>query len=261
MVSNALVCHIYWYRAVLGGLTEDDQTSFVSENTKILLFKEIYRKLVTFIVDSPFTGVRIACSLLIAEASGSVPRIEPSINVLEMAYFALEVLDGSFFCLKTIGDESGLVPATLAAIFLIDWEYNMAAASDDTLDEITSKMNTRLDFCASVHSFRSKISSQFLKSLSVNSRNSLRSILVQSIRFAIFKEDKLDTDKITSLCCLWTLEVLECLCWDQFEEQELLDQFLYKDDFWPLWVLPNICRGERSASLKIESISSKVQFV
>ncbi|GMP89851.1 hypothetical protein CsSME_00041233 [Camellia sinensis var. sinensis] len=243
-------------RAVLGGSTEDDQTSFVSRNAKILIFKEFCKKLVTFTMDSTFTWIRDACSLLIAEANDSVLRIEHSVPVPEMAHFALEVLDGSLFCLKTIEDESWLVRSTLAAIFLIDWEYSMAIVSDDALDgESTRKMKDRLDCSASVHDFRSKISSQFFKSLNGNNRNSLGSILVQSIRFAIFKEDEFDTNKVTSLCCLWMLEVLGCLCQDQFEEQELLDQFLSKSDSWPLWILPDFSTGERSATLKTENIS------
>lgn len=105
-LSHAEFCHVCCYRAVLGGSTEDDQTSFLSRNAK----------LVTFTMDSTFNWVRDARSLLIDD---SVPRTEPSMDVLERAQFSLEVLDGSFFCLKTIEDETKLVPATLAAIFLI----------------------------------------------------------------------------------------------------------------------------------------------
>ncbi|XP_057483183.1 E3 ubiquitin-protein ligase listerin-like isoform X2 [Actinidia eriantha] len=240
-------------RAVLGGSTEDDQTCFVSRNAKILIFKELCKNLVTFALDSTFTWVKKTCSLLTAEANDSVPRIE---NVLEMAHFSLEVLDGSFYCLKTIEDENELVPGTLAAIFLIDWEYRLAIVSNAALDdETTRKMKSRTDFCAYVHSFRGKISNQFFKSLSLRSRNSLGSILVQSIRFAVFKEDEADIDKLTSLCCLWMLEVLEVLGQDQFEEQALLDQFLSKGDFWPLWILPDFCTGGKPTTLEIENIS------
>ncbi|GFZ19943.1 HEAT/U-box domain-containing protein [Actinidia rufa] len=240
-------------RAVLGGSTEDDQTCFVSRNAKILIFKELCKNLVTFALDSTFTWVKKTCSLLTAEANDSMPRIE---NVLETAHFSLEVLDGSFFCLKTIEDENELVPGTLAAIFLIDWEYRLAIVSNAALDdETTRKIKSRTDFCAYVHAFRGKISSQFFKSLSLSSRNSLGSILVQSIRFAVFKEDEADIDKLTSLCCLWMLEVLEVLGQDQFEEQSLLDQFLSKGDFWPLWILPDFCTGGKPATLEIENIS------
>lgn len=215
--------------------------------------------LVTFTMDSTFKWVRDAHSLLIDD---SVPRVELSMDVLERAHFSLEVLDGSFFCLKTIEDETELVAGTLAAIFLIDWEYRMAAASNDALDDETArKMKARMDFGASVHAFCGKISGSFFESLSRDLRNSLGSILVQSIRFAIAEEDRFDAGKLISLCSLWMLEVLECLCLDQFEEHKLFDQFLSNGDFWPLWVMPDFSTGGRSATLRIEKISINVRIV
>ncbi|KAL6967782.1 RING-type E3 ubiquitin transferase [Sarracenia purpurea var. burkii] len=242
-------------RAVLGGATEDDQTPFLSRNAQIVIFKELYFKLRSFTMDSPLAWVRDACSLLIAEGNDSVARIEPSVDVLEMAHFSLEVLDGSFFCLKTIEDENELVSGFLATIFLIDWEYVAITSNDPFDDETTRKMKARMDFSAFLHAFRCKISNSFFKSLSVNSRKSLGSILVQFIRFAIFKEDKFDNDKLSSFCCLWMLDVLGCICQDQFEVQELLDQFLSKGDFWPSWILPDFNSGGRSAILNVENIS------
>ncbi|XP_052185068.1 E3 ubiquitin-protein ligase listerin isoform X2 [Diospyros lotus] len=242
-------------RAVLGGSTEDDKICLVSRNAKILVFKEICRNLVTFMMDSPFTWVRDSCSLLTADANGSMPR-RHNVNVLNMAHFALEVLDGSFFCVKTIEDEDGLVPGTLAAVFLIDWEYSMAVVSENANeDEATRKILGRMDFYASLHDFRGKLSTQFFKNLSMNIRNNLRRILIESIRFAIFKEDKFYIGKERSVCCQWMLDVIRCLCESQNEEQELLDQFLSKSEFWPLWVLPDACTGERSAALKTGNIS------
>lgn len=256
MHTHADFCHVCCCRAVLGGSTEDDQTSFVSRKAKILIFKELRMNLVAFTMDSTFMWVRDACSLLMDD---SVPIIEPSMNVLESARFSLEVFDSSFFCLKNIEDENELVPGTLAAIFLIDWEYRMAVASNDALDDETiRKMKGRMDFGASVHALRRKISSPFFKSLSTDIRNRLGSILAQSIRFPIFGEDRFDAGKLISLCCLWMLEVLECLCLDQFEEHQLLDQFLSKGDFWPMWILPDFSTGGRSASLRIEKISPNV---
>ncbi|KAA8549476.1 hypothetical protein F0562_001160 [Nyssa sinensis] len=247
---------VRFLRAVLGGSIVDDQASFVSRNAMSMIFKEVFRKLVTFIMDSTFTWVTDVCSLLTAEANVSVPRFESSINVLEMAQFALEVLDSSFFCLKTFSDESGLVPGIFAAIFVIDWECSMAAVSNDELDsESTRKIKSMPDFCESVHTFRCKISSEFFKNLSIDGRERLGIILIKSIRFTILKEDKLDADKITSLCCLWLLEVLDCLCHDHFEEQKLLDQFLSEGDLWPFWIMPDLSIGKGSATLKIENIS------
>ncbi|XAR60795.1 hypothetical protein NMG60_11034309 [Bertholletia excelsa] len=222
----------------------------------ILTYKELCRKLVAFLMGSTFTWVRNASSLLISDENNSQPSIEPCMNGLEMARFALEILDGCRFCLKTIGEENMLVTDTLAAVFLMNWEHSMAVLSLDALDDETNQeMKPRMEICTCAHNLHGKITPQFFKDLSVNSRKKLGRILIQSIRSIVFQENKVDIDKVTSLCCLWVLEVLDCLCLDQCEEQELLEQFLSKSDFWPIWVLPDSCTGERSATLKTESIS------
>ncbi|CAK9166922.1 unnamed protein product [Ilex paraguariensis] len=246
-------------RLVLGGAMEGDQTSFVTRSTSILIFEEVFRKLLTFVMDSTFSWVRSAGSLLIAEGIDSKLQYESSINVLGMAHFALEVLSGSFFCIKSFGNEIGLVPGLLATIWVIDWECSMASVSNDELDgESSEKTKARLGCCESVHTFRCKIGNQFFKSLSTDIRHRLGNVLIQSIKSAIFKEEKVDIDKMISLCCSWMLEVLECLCQDQFEEQILLDQFLNKSDLWPLWIIPDVSNGKRSATLKTENLSLKV---
>ncbi|KAK9280494.1 hypothetical protein L1049_014186 [Liquidambar formosana] len=204
-------------RAVLGGSTEDNQSSFLSRNAMILIFEELFRKLLTFIMESSFTWVRDAGSLLTAEAKYPVPESKSSINMLEMAQFALQILDRSFFCLNTFDEESELLTRISAAIFIFDWEYSMMKTSVDALDqESVKRIKARLDFGESVHAFHCKISNQFWKSLSIQNRKRLESILIQSIRFAIFKEDKLNTNKVTSLCCLWMLQVLECISQDEY---------------------------------------------
>ncbi|XP_047330718.1 E3 ubiquitin-protein ligase listerin isoform X2 [Impatiens glandulifera] len=240
--------------SVLGGLTED-QTSFVSRDTKILVYEEIYRKLLNFMEDSTFSWTRYSHSSLVKN-SDSISKVEPSKDALEMAYFALEVLNGSFFVLKTIGDRVELVSGILAVIFLLSWEYKAAEEFHDAIEgETCSKLKERMDFCASVHNFHGKINSQVYRSLSTSIRKDLASILAESMRFAIFKEDKLDTSKLASLCCLWMTEALERLCMDLTEEQKFLDQFLSKDDSWPLWVSPDIKLGKRSATVNVESVS------
>ena len=42
--------------------------------------------------------------------------------MIEMVEFDLEVLDGSFFSIRTLDDESNLVSNILAALLVIDWE-------------------------------------------------------------------------------------------------------------------------------------------
>lgn len=239
--------------AVLGGSKEGDETTFVSRNTLILIFEEVFRKLLSFVLESSLTWVRDAGSLLAAGVKNFGMELESSLNVSEMALFALEVLDGSFFCLKTLGEENGLVTGILAATFITDWEFSIGTAIGDAIDDESRKrIKARLDFGESVHAFHCKISNHFWKSLSINHRMRIGIILTQSIRSAVFNEDRLNADKITSLCCLWMIEVLQRLCQYQDEEQNLMDQLLSKNDTWPLWTSPDFNTSKGIAALDVE---------
>ncbi|KAK2652877.1 hypothetical protein Ddye_012733 [Dipteronia dyeriana] len=241
-------------RALLGGSREGNQFPFVSRNALITIFKEVLKKLLTFLLESSFTWIRDTGSHLSSVVSDLMLENGNSINVIEMAQFALDLLEGSFFCLKTLDDDSGLVSSISVAVFLIGWEFSMATAIDDTLeDESKEKIKTRLVFCESMNAFRTKINIQFWKSLSIDNQKRLGSMLIHSIRVAIFKEDNLNTEEMVSLCCMWMLEVLDCLGQEQHEKQTLLDQLLSKGDKWPLWISPNFCTPKRSAALNIEN--------
>ncbi|XP_024020214.1 E3 ubiquitin-protein ligase listerin isoform X1 [Morus notabilis] len=232
--------------AVLGGSTKGDETSFVSRNASILIFEEILKKLLLFILESSSNWVRHACSMLTAGAVNSLLESKSSVDMAEEAEFALQVLDGSVFCLKALCEESDLVPSILAAVLVLDWEYRMGRSSDDPFDDETTRASkARLDFGESVHVFCCKRSNQFQKCLNIQNLKRLQSILVQCIRSALFTEDKLNTENITSSCCMWVLEVLDYFCQDQSEEQDLLSQLLYKSDMWPLWIVPDFSIAER----------------
>ncbi|KAL5580602.1 hypothetical protein UlMin_013044 [Ulmus minor] len=242
--------------AALGGSTEDDKTSFVSRNSSILIFEELMKKLLSFILESSVTWVRDTCSILSAGTLNSGLEFESAVNVAEMAHFAVKVLEGSLFCLKTLGEESDFVPGILAAICVIDWEYSMRTSiGDDCNDETRTETKARLDFGQTVHAFRCDISNQFWKSLGIQNRKRLGSILVHCIRSAIFNEDKLNTDDITHLCCSWMLEVFCCVCQNQMDEHDLLDQLLSKNDIWPLWTILNFSTAEQLV-LKKASLDS-----
>ncbi|CAL8160412.1 unnamed protein product [Prunus armeniaca] len=236
---------------VVGGSTKNNQTSFVSRDALVLIFEEVFKKLLSFILASSFTWVRnagplLSPNLLTSGANNIGLEFESSVTMFEMAQFALEVLDGTLFSLKTLGEESGLVSVILSAIFLIDWEFLVLVTIRDDApdDESKEKLKSRLVFSELFHAFRCKISNQFWKSLSLHNRQALGSSLIQCMRSAIFNEDKLDTEKFTSLCCLWMLEVLDCLSQDQYEEQNLLDQLLCQGDRWPLWIVPDFSSPE-----------------
>lgn len=246
-------------RALLGGSTEGNQVSFVSTNILIMIFKELLKKLVPFLGESSFTWVRDASSLLTSEAKDFRFEIGKSVNVIEMAQFALDILDGSFFCLKRIDDESSLLSSISAALFIIDWEYSMATVLDDTLDdESMKKINARLNVCKSVHVFRSKINNGFWRSLNIDNRKKLWSILIRSVTNAIFKEHNMKSDKLVSLCYSWMVEILEYLSQNPYEEQNLLDQLLSGDATWPLWINPNLSTPKESDALNTPNESLNI---
>ena len=245
-------------RAVLGGSVEDDQASFLSRDAMILIFEDVLKKLLTFIMTSSFIWVKDAGSLLAPTAVDSMTELESSVNMLEATQFALEILDGSFFCLQTFCEGSEVVPCLSAALFIIGWECNMARALDNAFDDQSMEITkARMNFGEALLSLRGKINKTFWQSLSIPNQKKLGSILILTIRSAIFKEDKVNANEITSLCFLWMAEVLECLCQDQYQEQNFLDLFLANSDVWPLWIMPDSGCAKRSASLKIKEISIK----
>lgn len=210
-----------------------------------MIFEEILKKLISFILDSPCSWVRHACSMLTGGPINLELEFKSSNNMFEMVQFSLEVLHGSFFCLEILGEESRIIPGILAAIFIIDWEFNLGKIIDGMEKKIA-----RLDIGQSVHALHCRMNNQFWTSLGTDGRKILETILVQCIRSAIFSEDKVNTEKFTSLCCNWMLEVLGSICQDHYEEQHILDQLLCKDEKWPFWTIPGFSSTEPSVPEK-----------
>ncbi|QCE01031.1 stearoyl-CoA desaturase [Vigna unguiculata] len=253
--------HVQFICSLLGGLTEE-KSSFLSRNALILIYEEIFRKLLCFLQTSPFFWVRNAASVLINDEKTSV-EFDSSLNIIEIAKFALDILDGSFYSLKTLDGESGLVSGILSAIFVIEWECNLSKALGDSLDDNSMiQIKPRITFGEYVCAFHNKINVQFLKSLCSDSRKRLSNILVQSTRLALFSEDRLSNDEIVSLCCTWVLEVLEHVCLDENEEQSVLQYLLSKDEVWPVFVAPNFSLTKASGDKKfvafIDRLISKI---
>ncbi|KAE9615114.1 hypothetical protein Lal_00048152 [Lupinus albus] len=250
--------HVQLVCSLLGGSSEGRSYSFLSRNALILIYEEIFRKLLDFIQNSSFLWVQNAASVLsnnvnICVESGSSP------NIVEMAQFALEVLGGSFFCLKALDGQSELVSGILSAIFIIEWECNLSKSQVDLFDEKSmSKIKSRLAFGENVCSLREKINVQFVKSIWLDSRKRLLNNLIQSVRSAAFVEDKLIDDGITSLCCTWVLEILECICVDENEEQNMLHQLLNKADNWPVFVVPDFGSTKVSGNRKFVALIDKL---
>ncbi|KAE8667455.1 HEAT/U-box domain-containing protein, putative isoform 2 [Hibiscus syriacus] len=145
--------------SVLGGATEGNLDSFVSRKSMVLIFKEVLRKLNSFIMDSSFSSVKQAGALFDPEENCLGLASKNPANVVDMACFALGIVEGSFFCLRALDEERGLVSSISAAVFIIDWEYRMAVAREDALDDESRKMiEAQMGICESAHGYLSKIS-------------------------------------------------------------------------------------------------------
>ncbi|EEF44675.1 conserved hypothetical protein [Ricinus communis] len=236
--------------AVLGGSVGGNQISFVSRNSLILVYKEVSKRLLALICESPFSSIRDFGILLTPGANNFGVDDKNSMDVIKIAQFALDILVGSLYCLKTLSEEVELVSGILASVFIINWEQSIEATMDDALDDDSKKKDKGWsEFNESLHGFYNKISDEFWKGLSISILKRLGSVLVQFIRSIIFKEGNLNENRITSLCCEWMLEVLACLCHNQDEEQNLLNQLFRKDDTWPSWITPDFGAPVQAASL------------
>ncbi|CAN1266381.1 E3 ubiquitin-protein ligase listerin [Linum perenne] len=240
--------------AILGGSSNDDQIFFVSKNIIISIVKMFSKRLFSFVAKSSFESVRDSGSVLNAETDCAEIGNESSVNTVEMAQSSLRVLRNSFFCLKPISEDSGLVSGMLASIFIIKWEFEMMKMEEHaTNDESNEKMIGRREVCQVAHDLCLKEKDALCKSLPANIRMKLGNLLVQSIRLVIHKELKLSASMLTSLCCSWMGELLASLCLDETEEQTLLDQLLSKDQNWPSWIVSDFTGGSSSSTFNMEN--------
>ncbi|OWM68706.1 hypothetical protein CDL15_Pgr024893 [Punica granatum] len=229
--------------SALGGATENDQIVLVSGDAFVLIYNNILEKLIDFILVSPLTWVKEAGCLLRIRETNVEPKDESFGNRIEMAKFALDVLSGSLYALTKLDEESELPTHILAAVFIISWECSIEGLLDEALSYELDNMKARFDSSKTVQSLCSKINKIFCQNLGVHSRKNARIILAQSIRCTIFREQKLDPDKLTALCCTWMLAIVDCFCQDEDEEQHLLEQLLHQGDGWPLWCSEDVFIG------------------
>ncbi|KAJ0978328.1 hypothetical protein J5N97_013802 [Dioscorea zingiberensis] len=265
--------YAHFLRVLLGGSTENDQSCFLSREAIRVIFNGILRHFVELLRTSPFEWAKSSCSFLFcAEFDESVQILDSSFSEkLEMARVALQVLEGSIYCLRTLDEDCKLVPCILAAIFIIDWECIMASegALDDEFlgtyvdtcspksgnviyDHQQEQVIDKLAFGRELHAFRCGISSSFWRSLSSCRLLQIGNILVQVLRFSVFEMDGFSASRTSALCCEWALDMLNVLCHDHDELQNMLDQLLCEDKSWPLWAKPVHNDGERSAVVQVE---------
>ncbi|KAG7538391.1 Zinc finger RING-CH-type [Arabidopsis suecica] len=223
--------------SVLGGSTQDSSISFVSRSSLVLIYRGILEKLLSFIKQSPLCSVNDTCSSLIVEAIDF--DLSSSVDVIVVAKFAAEVIDGSFFSLKSLNQDTTLLSTILSSIFIIDLESRMTSLVDSTLSESKEKRKDRNLVCDYIHAVCSKMDNQFWKSINYDVRNSSASILVQFLRSVVLLEDDLQPFELALLCASRMTEVLEYLSLDQSDEENIRGLLLLERDVWPIWVSPS----------------------
>lgn len=257
--------------AALGGSSEYDQACFLPGEIVLLVFEEILKKLVGFLVVSPFKWAKSASSLLLSyETWDLIQKSEmPFMMTLEMAQFAFDILASCIYCLKRLDNECGLIASILAAILIIGWEYSITSEAfvDDKSDNFLGlaeasnvgsedvylgHVGARWALGKKMYDFRSRIGSSFLRSLTSSSHAKLEDILVLTIKSAISDTDRFTVDSTTIFCCKWVVDMLEYICQDGTAEQQLLTKLLSTGESWTFWVAP--CSGDgRSATIHSES--------
>ncbi|GAB4824288.1 hypothetical protein Ancab_007175 [Ancistrocladus abbreviatus] len=242
--------------AVLACSRENDHMSFLSKSAIIQIYQEAFKMLVAFLLASPLSWVRKFGSLICDRANIAAPELKSLADVSKMSQFALKVLDGGFFCLKSHCQEYELVSGIATAIFMIDWECSLVTRSSVTVSGSLKNFNYREEFGKEMHEFRTKMSSQFWGSINLERNGLLAGILIQFIRSAIFEQDEFNDDTITSLCCRWVVDIIKSLCLEQADEQNVLDLLLSCDDLWPLWVVPGISSSSGQTTWKVNVSTS-----
>ncbi|KAF3778969.1 E3 ubiquitin-protein ligase listerin [Nymphaea thermarum] len=267
--------YVLFLCAVLGGMAECVNFTFISKESIISVYEELLDKIVPLFMVSPFTWAIHESSLISCRKRKDMICISrPFHEILEMAKFAFQVLDGSLLCLKMLDGESELVPCILAAILLIDWECRMMASvalngrQDDTKNQtdtnspstgmrekniLVAELHSMLALGESVHALHCKIDICFWESLSKFTAQKVQEILLQTVRLAVISSDDFDTEKICIVCSSWVLDIPCLMGNDEAKQQIMLDKLLLPSKSWPLWVAPQADETTRGPVLVAES--------
>ncbi|PKA66874.1 E3 ubiquitin-protein ligase listerin [Apostasia shenzhenica] len=265
------ISHAQLLRAILGGSVQDDKICFLSKKAVMYIFEKIFKMLVIYLTASSFEWTRHSISLLLSLASMDSTMIHKLFDVdnVEVFQFAFHVLEGSFFCLELLSENSAFISSILAAILIIDWECSLSSLADgnhskgfheneihvlrdsqfDSDDYWVEQVDGKLAFRRRVHLFCNNLLTRFSSIVSLCNLSELRNILIQTIRFSVFETDILTSDQTTSLCSKWVTDVLKIACRDSDQFQCTLDQLLSEANCWPMWVAPLLQDGNITATL------------
>lgn len=275
-------CHVSFLCAALGGSDQEDQICFLSAETVHKVLGSILRDLASALMASTFEWPRLAYSLLLSSEPEYLKLPEENslpIN-FEMAQFAFKVLQGSFFSLWRLEEDSAF-PSILAALFVIEWECSMSLAIDDendleghiedmdvgssmhisSKDYLDEKMHLKANLAESIHAFCQSLSPSFWNNLPSCTLNRLANILAQSVRYSVFQTRDLHVEKTAVLCSEWVVEMLKLICLDDINLQSFFDLLLSEGEHWPLWLKPCLQNGHASVKVQLEpAITDEIEL-
>ncbi|KAG2622911.1 E3 ubiquitin-protein ligase listerin-like isoform X1 [Panicum virgatum] len=263
--------HVSFLCAALGGSDQDDQICFLSAETVHKVLESIVKDLASALLASSFEWARLAYSLLLPSEPEhlKLPEENPLLINFETARFAFKVLQGSFFSLGRL-EENSVFPSILAALFVIEWECSMSLATDDesdleghikdmdvgssmgrsSKDYLDEKMHLKANLAESIHAFCQSLSPSFWNNLPSCTVNRLANILAQTIRYSVFQTRDLHVEKTAVLCSEWVVKMLKLICLDDINLQSFFDLLLSEGEYWPLWLKP--CLQNGLASMKVQ---------
>ncbi|RLN00446.1 E3 ubiquitin-protein ligase listerin, partial [Panicum miliaceum] len=265
--------HVSFLCAALGGSDQEDQICFLSAETVHKVLGSIVKDLASALLASTFEWARLAYSLLLPSEPEHLKLPEENslpIN-FETALFAFKVLQGSFFSLGRL-EEDSVFPSILASLFVIEWECSMSLAIDDesdleghikgmdvgssmsrsSKDYLDEKMHLKANLAESIHAFCQSLSPSFWNNLPSCTLNRLANILAQSVRYSVFQTRDLHVEKTAVLCSEWVVEMLKLICLDDINLQSFFDLLLSEGEYWPLWLKPCLQNGHASVKVQLE---------
>ncbi|RLM58440.1 hypothetical protein C2845_PM18G00190 [Panicum miliaceum] len=265
--------HVSFLCAALGGSDQEDQICFLSAETVHKVLGSIVKDLASALLASTFEWARLAYSLLLPSEPEHLKLPEENslpIN-FETALFAFKVLQGSFFSLGRL-EEDSVFPSILASLFVIEWECSMSLAIDDesdleghikgmdvgssmsrsSKDYLDEKMHLKANLAESIHAFCQSLSPSFWNNLPSCTLNRLANILAQSVRYSVFQTRDLHVEKTAVLCSEWVVQMLKLICLDDINLQSFFDLLLSEGEYWPLWLKPCLQNGHASVKVQLE---------
>lgn len=227
-----------------------------------------------------------ASSVLLPDTVVQLVTAEDARVSTNLSCAAMEALCSSIFCVQNIHNSFEDAAKVVASFYCVYWDHSMrlekessgqgdveglndtdddqsesfmdnqfeldsgigrlgdSSDKDVSLDVNGSQHDTE-EMGANIKALQSILSSGFCKNLSAVMRVIIRQKLAQCIRYAIFDEST-ESFWMTSLCANWALALIDQLCVDMEETQELLDLLLKPAKSWPFFTAFSCSKADDS---------------